>query len=233
MANFKFHTYMSTAVSLIVGFSFYRLYILSISQTLFIISIGSVGGMLPDIDCSYSRSKSLVLLLIGVTLGLIFVFSFVVELGILLSLFLGLCIHLFFYKYVRSLTNNIFVHRGIMHSIPMALICSFLLIFIVYALTFDLLFSWLSGILLMLSYLMHLFIDECCSINFSKINLKKSFGSALSLFSCKSIMLYILIYIFLLLLFLFLPKDNILIILKSKFILKDLLYNLLPSRCCR
>ena len=230
MANFKTHISVAAGASFVAGLSAYTLGMATIPQTLFIIMLGVIGGILPDIDSPHSTSKEWVFSILGATSGLIFMFSLIVELGILLSLFLSICIYIAITKYLKALLGKFCVHRGVVHSLPVGLIFASVIVILVNLLTHELIFSWLSGVFLSLGFFVHLLLDECYSVDLSGAKLKKSFGTALSVFSHKNITVYLLAYALLVGLFFLLPKDNLTPILQSKLIMKNILANLLPAR---
>ena len=93
------------------------------------------------------------------------------------------------------------VHRGLMHSIPAGVcICLIVINVSYYLLGIDHYVSWAAGFFLLLGFFVHLALDELYSFNMFSIPIKKSFGSAMKLFSTKnfigSILLYVMIGIF-------------------------------------
>lgn len=50
MADFKTHISVAAGASFVAGLSAYTLGMATIPQTLFIIMLGGIGGILPDID---------------------------------------------------------------------------------------------------------------------------------------------------------------------------------------
>jgi len=55
-------------------------------------------------------------------------------------------------------------------------------------------FAWLAAAFVCGGYLIHLLLDELYSVNFMGSTLKKSFGSALTLFNRSSWLSYLLLY---------------------------------------
>ena len=230
MADFKTHISVAAGASFVAGLSAYTLGMATIPQTLFIIMLGGIGGILPDIDSPHSTSKEWVFSILGATTALIFMFSLIVELGILLSVFLSICIYIAIVKYLKDMLGKFCVHRGVIHSLPVGLIFASVIVILVNVITNELIFAWLSGLFLCFGFLIHLLLDECYSVDLSGAKLKKSFGTALSIFSHKNFMAYLIAYGLLVGLFFLLPKDNLTPLLQSKLIMKNILANLLPAK---
>ena len=90
------------------------------------------------------------------------------------------------------------VHRGIFHTIPMAIL--FALISNIISLEMFALsdvFSLIIGFFIFWGFIVHLILDEIYSIDVAGLKMKKSFGTALKIFDLKnkigSLILYILI----------------------------------------
>ena len=85
----------------------------------------------------------------------------------------------FFYAF-----NKVTSHRGMFHSIPAALIFGFgFSLLFYYIFNFDAMFSWYFGMFVFFGYLVHLILDEIYSVDLSNRRIKRSFGTALKLYS--------------------------------------------------
>ena len=160
--------------------------------------------MLPDIDSSNARSKSIIFNLLAF-IGIYFYslrfdainsFRAIIEILMLyLSIRFG----------ISSLISRCCIHRGIFHSIPMMLIwCySFSLvgIFVLHTNTIE---SWNITFMLGVGFISHLVLDEIYSVNLAGLKLKKSFGSALKLWS-KNLYPTLFVYTVMTLLFFIMP----------------------------
>jgi len=151
------------------------------SPSVCLVSAGlcSFAGMLPDIDSDTSKSfQECIYLTAGIGCILTasrlryFVDSDLAMLG-------GAFIFLLIRFGLAPLIQKITVHRGMFHSIPMAILCGELVFFIVPGTTvMDRLFK---AVALSIGFLSHLILDEIYSIDSSgaALRFKKSFGTAL------------------------------------------------------
>ena len=230
MAKFKTHISIATGAAFITGLSAYDIGIVTAPQAIYIIILCLIGSILPDIDSPNSLSKEWIFTILGSIAALIFMFSLVIKLGILLSLFLSVCIYISITRYIKEIIAKFCVHRGIIHSFPAALIFSSIVVIFMNIITHNLILSWLSGIFLCIGFLIHLLLDEFCSIDFHRMKFKKSFGTALSFFSYKNIITYLIAYVFLFCLFFLLPIDKFTPFLYIKLIVQNIINNLIPNK---
>lgn len=145
--------------------------------------LGVIGGLLPDIDSPHSIPVRIAFMGLAVIAGFLVVFTFgrrysLVE---LILLWTG-CFVLIRYG-VFGLLDRFTVHRGLIHSIPMGVVCGLITTLVAYQVfNASVTHAWLCGIFVTLGFLVHLLLDEFYSVNlFGKKLLKKSFGTAFSL----------------------------------------------------
>ena len=139
----------------------------------------SFAGMLPDIDSDTSKSyQECIYLLAGI--GCILTVSRLRYHGLDtdFAMFGGAMMLLFIRFGVGSWIKTITVHRGMIHSVPMAILSGQLTFF---AVTGTLEERLLKAAALTIGFLSHLILDEIYSIDSTgaKLRLKKSFGTAL------------------------------------------------------
>jgi hypothetical protein len=103
-------------------------------------------------------------------------------------------------------------HRGIFHSIPMALIWGLLTTILMYRFFgFNSLVAWVYGILMSLGYLVHLLLDEVYSVDLRNRRIKRSAGSAFKFFSVRNnldALKYIFLYSILVGLLMYAPDSS-------------------------
>jgi hypothetical protein len=231
MANFKVHVTTAAVISLVASLAIYSSGLVSIEQTLFLALIGTGGGILPDIDSDNSKSIKIIFSFLGVCSSLMLLFLSLPSLGILLALFNAAATYFFITTTIKKIFCKYSVHRGVIHSVPIGLLISLSIIVCGILITGNILISWICGIFLLLGFMIHLVLDEICSVDLAGIRLKKSFGTALKLFSKKNIIVYIFVYILLIFLCYYL-KGNIPLTFMDEPILSVLwgnfLYELLP-----
>jgi len=150
--------------------------------------MGTLGGMLPDIDADNSIPvKRLFLFLAG--LGSVCAWAGLENslnpsclMLAVLTTFLVLRYPVFF------LFRKMTLHRGVFHSLLGALFFGLLTTCINhYILDGGVLQAWLSGVFIGFGVVVHLLLDELFSVDLSNARMKKSFGTALKLFSYNDI----------------------------------------------
>jgi hypothetical protein len=188
MANFNTHLSIAAAASSGVALISVNVHLIAITDMPWLVFLGTVGGMLPDIDADNSRPVKLlfnVLALMGVAAALqVFEGKYISYQ--LLSI-AGVTYLVIRYG-VYALFNNLTVHRGVFHSLMAAVFFALLMTCVsYYFIHWDALHAWLNGLFIALGYIVHLLLDEFCSVNLSNARIKKSFGTALKLFSYSNI----------------------------------------------
>jgi hypothetical protein len=115
------------------------------------------------------------------------------------DLIFPILIGLLTYAFVRYVVSRLFhavtVHRGVIHSIPMAAACG-LGLFHVTCLVFPVSASVAFWPSLFLSggYIAHLLLDEAYSVDLRGVRLKRSFGTALKLGSMSNLVGTVVVY---------------------------------------
>jgi hypothetical protein len=184
MANFNTHISIATAASMGAALVAAKIHLIATADMPWLIFLGTLGGLLPDIDASNSRPVKLlfnVLALMGVAAAL-HAFKDGYAPYPLLLIVAGAYL---FIRYVMfALFNALTVHRGVFHSVLAALFFALLMTCISYHfLHWDVLHAWLNGIFIAVGFIVHLLLDELYSVDLSNSRMKNSFGTALKLFS--------------------------------------------------
>jgi len=208
MASFQTHIAVAGAASLAGAGICMQSGLASDSQALLLLVLGSMAGILPDVDSDHSISIRMVfgLLAFATAAALVFAFMGKQPLPVLLLLaLLGVAVvRMVLYPAFAHMT----VHRGLFHSIPAALLAGLLAILSgAWLLGWHARFCWLAGLFVSGGYLLHLLLDEMYSVNLAGHRLKASFGSALTLFSVREWQGYVVLYIAVLLGFVLLPAQ--------------------------
>lgn len=156
----------------------------------------SFAGMLPDIDSNTSRSFQECIYLAAGLGGILFIqrlrqFGLESDLIILGGVSAFLFVRFIGGTLIRKLTS----HRGMIHSIPMAILSGELTFFLAAGTVSERL---VKAAALMFGYLSHLVLDEICSIDSTGrvLRLKKSFGTALKWTDSKRKVPVLLLYTF-------------------------------------
>lgn len=184
MANFNTHLSIAAAAGTGAALATAEVHLITGAEMPWFVFLGMVGGLLPDIDASNSRPVRLlfnVLAFMGVAAALD-VFKDRYASYPLLLLVAG--VYLFIRYGIFALFNALTIHRGVFHSVLAALFFALLMICISYRfLHWDILHAWLNGVFIALGFIVHLLLDELYSVDLSNSRMKKSFGTALKLFS--------------------------------------------------
>ncbi|MGA7328762.1 MAG: metal-dependent hydrolase [Rhodomicrobium sp.] len=149
---------------------------------------GAIGGILPDVDLEKTVPSRMLFNALGVVAAFIAIFSLkqqysIAELWIIwLAVYLAVRygVYVLFYKQTR--------HRGIFHSLLAGAFFMGLT-----AIVFDRVFgeppalAWLTGLFVLIGFIIHLVLDEIYSVDIEGASIKKSFGTALKLFDYHSL----------------------------------------------
>lgn len=188
MANFNVHVSVAASASSIVAVLGVNLQLMDFSHAPWLVFLGIVGGMLPDIDAVNSKPVRLlfnVLALLSATAVLSTLKNYVqsYQLFVLAAGIYWLTRYL-----VLASIARFTVHRGIFHSILALLFFSLTMVCLShYAFKQPLIYAWLNGFFLGFGFLVHLLLDEMYSVDLSNRRIKKSFGTALKLFNYKNL----------------------------------------------
>jgi hypothetical protein len=184
MANFNTHLSVAIAASAGVAVLAVNTHVMTITDAPWMIAFGAIGGMLPDIDSGHSTPIKLFF----TTLALITLLTVINVFKNSYQPYIVLLMAAVAYVLVRytllALFDHFTDHRGIFHSILTAVFFCLLMVCIgCYFLHWDNLHSWLSGVFIGFGFIIHLLLDELYSVDLSNKRMKKSFGTALKLYS--------------------------------------------------
>lgn len=195
MANFKTHLNVAFAVSGTLALAAYKIDLLNHQSFLLCVALGTIGGLLPDLDSDNSRPLKIGFDVLSLVVAFFVVICWKDELTLLLLLLAWLLSYVFMRYFVFSMFTKITVHRGIIHSVPyMAVLALALVSVSFYVFHRSAVDSWLYGIFLLLGSLVHLILDEIYSVNLSGLKIKKSFGTALKFYQSSQSQYYVLLY---------------------------------------
>jgi hypothetical protein len=204
MANFQTHFNVASFVSAVgAGTMFYSGLVDKPDATLLFIG-GIIGGILPDIDSNNSTPSKIMRYVFANLISFFVLFKYIGMYPIL-NLVLIWVVSFMGVMILFDLFSKITSHRGMFHSIPAGFIFwfSFSLLFY-YIFKFNYLMSWYFGMFIFLGFITHLVLDEIYSVDLSGKRMKKSFGTALKLWS-KDIKSVALFYSLLIVLFMAMP----------------------------
>jgi membrane-bound metal-dependent hydrolase YbcI (DUF457 family) len=136
------------------------------------------AGMLPDLDSDYGVPLRETMCFTAATVPMLLGDRFA-SLGLRHDqmILLGVALYLFVRFGVTELIRKYTVHRGMFHSIPAGLIFAGLTFLICGSA--DINVRYLKAGAVLTGFMSHLLLDEVYSVNWSRLRLKKSFGTAL------------------------------------------------------
>jgi hypothetical protein len=180
MANFKTHITTAAIGSGLLSTLCLGAGMIQAEQLILFSVLGTLGGILPDIDLDHAAPTKLLFTALGLLTAFFMLnkqapFYSIIELWVLAG---------FSYALVRYTAwqwfNDLTQHRGIFHSLASALFFWFLTTALSHH-VFNLgaLAAWLAGAFVAYGFLIHLILDEIYSVDFINKRLKRSFGTAL------------------------------------------------------
>ena len=184
MANFKTHISVAAALSGCLATGFLEVGIAAPKDVWLYFAMGTLGGILPDIDANNSIPGRMLFSFFALVLAFLMLFSrasvySIVELSILWVVTYMVVRYIIFQMFAK-----LTVHRGIFHSILAAVFFCFLTTNISYHLfSLNPVNAWISGLFVFTGYLIHLILDEMYSVDLIGTKIKKSFGTALKIIS--------------------------------------------------
>ncbi|MBL0721916.1 MAG: metal-dependent hydrolase [Sulfurovum sp.] len=187
MANFDTHLIVGATVSLIVSETLITMEILSPSLALSAFFLGTLGSLMPDMDSNYSKSIKVSFTMISILFTMLLVSMKSQYYSLIELLIISIAIFSAIRFGVIELLRGVSKHRGMFHSIPVALIWGMATAIISNVFfKFNPLISWIYGFMIIIGYITHLTLDEIYSVDLANKKIKKSFGTALKLFKFKT-----------------------------------------------
>lgn len=182
-------------VSGTLSLTVYKAGLIDDSGFLMCVALGTIGGLLPDLDSDNSTPIKLGFNIISFIFAFGLVMHWRSELSLLALIVLWLVGYGFMRYVVFSVFTTITVHRGVIHSVPyMAILGLGLTCLSYYGLQLPLTTSWFYGSFLFIGALVHLLLDELYSVNLSNMKMKRSSGTAMKFYQHKDKWWYLLLY---------------------------------------
>jgi len=188
MANFRTHLFIASGASSIATTVLFKQDFIILVDIPWLIFLGSIGGLLPDIDSDNSRPLKILFTTLGALSAILMVIIFQNQYTTqYLFIIAGSAYFIVRYPILR-LFKIITVHRGAIHSVLCAILFSLLTVFLSdYLFASSARLAWLSGGFIGFGFIVHLLLDELYSVDIGNQRLKRSFGSAFKLFSIKNL----------------------------------------------
>lgn len=187
MANFNTHFIVGAASSAVLSGTFLSMELLDPNQAILAFTLGTFGSLMPDVDSNHSKSISIGFTVISFLITTLAVFIKNSTYSLVEMLILAAMVFSLVRFGLIDIFRKISKHRGMFHSVPVALIWGVLTAILMH-LFFDLdaLISWIYAIMMSFGYIVHLILDEIYSVDLGNKRIKKSFGTALKLFRVKT-----------------------------------------------
>lgn len=189
MANFNTHFKVAIITSGVASTALLSADHVDFNSALWLWFLGTIGGLLPDIDSDNSTSLDTIFALF--TFTVIFITLRYLTEALLITRFTKLItaslIAYGIMKYiVRPIFEKISIHRGTCHSLVFLLFCSLLVTQLTWLLTAHYnqsadIIAWLSGGFIFGGGFVHLLLDELYSVDLLNVKIKRSFGSAIKI----------------------------------------------------
>lgn len=174
MANFQTHVTVAVGIGTIVGTYFMYYYNASPFDAIMIVSLVSLGGLLPDIDIVNSKINKLLFTWIFIVSSISYLFAvkMINRQVVLVILVILLCTVI-----LRLIIQKKCKHRGIVHSVPMGVFMSTIPAYFMYKFNINYHYIIVSSSIFM-GFIVHLLLDEIYSVDLRNMRIKKSFGTA-------------------------------------------------------
>ena len=184
MPGYRTHITASSVCGAVLGAAAWRFGDISAVSSVFAGSLCAIGGLIPDIDSKTSQSFRRCLAILAGFSSLLLVSrlrDFPLDAEAVAIIGGGNFVLVWFF--IGRLIQKLTVHRGMCHSIPMAIISGEIIFLLSSGSLFERNFN---GMAIFLGVMIHLTLDEFYSVetgakSVSGVRLKKSFGSALKL----------------------------------------------------
>jgi len=195
MASFPVHLAVAMTVSAISATVLITTGLATPLMAIGYFSLGTIGGIAPDLDADKSTPLRIGLWIIPILGASILLVSFASKRSIieLCAIWLGAFLIL---RYAMiNLFPRLTIHRGVFHSLPAAVLfgCITAIITARWG-NFSPLTAWIAGFFAAGGYITHLILDEIYSVDLYGAKLKKSFGTAVKIFSWRNPLPFINLY---------------------------------------
>lgn len=184
MANFKTHLIVATTMSGMASISLLTLHLAKPWETGSYFLLGVLGGLLPDIDSDKSTPLTMIFYFLSMYCAFAMVFNLAVQYSFAELFVIWATVYFGIRYLIFKMFTSMTIHRGTFHSLLAVVFMALLTVTI----SFHILHNtprtaWNAGIFIGIGYLVHLTLDEIYSVDLHNKRMKKSFGTALKLFS--------------------------------------------------
>jgi membrane-bound metal-dependent hydrolase YbcI (DUF457 family) len=187
MANFNTHFVTAGIASATLSGVMLSMEVILPTEAILAFALGTFGGLMPDMDADNSKSIGIGFTVISLLITILAVFMKSSTYSIVEMLIMTGTIFSIVRFGMIGVFREISRHRGMFHSIPVAIIWGVLTTIIMYSFFgLNSLISWVYGIMMTWGYIVHLILDEIYSVDLRNKKIKKSSGTALKFFKLKT-----------------------------------------------
>lgn len=180
MANFKTHITVAAAVSGVLAIGCLGGGIASRNDVLLYFTLGTIGGVLPDVDADNSVPVRFLFSTLAIIFSFLMMFSKIDAYSLVELALLWMGAYLVIRYGIFTLFTHFTIHRGVFHSLLAALFFGLCMTSICYHVgNLGKFISWMAGAFIILGYCIHLLLDEIYSVNLLGLTIKRSFGTAI------------------------------------------------------
>jgi hypothetical protein len=186
MANFNTHLSVAAIASGLLATVTLKMDLVFESEAVLLTFLGTLGGILPDIDLKYSHPSRIIFSFLGIIAAFATVFAFQEQYAIIELWMSATGVFLLVRYPLWMLFHHYTTHRGAIHSIATAVLFLFITTLISYhGFQQTAFIAWLTGFYIFFGFIIHLLLDELYSVDFVGNTLKRSFGSAMKIIDTK------------------------------------------------
>lgn len=213
MANFRTHLTVAVVASSAAAVAGFGVGLYGVSTAVFGAIIGTIGGLLPDIDLRTSRPAkkffAIAELFLATLMAILYASHHVGTDAVINALAVWVAVFCLLKYVIFEIFHRVTVHRGMVHSVPYMAVFALLVVYGAYhGLKLTALVSWLFGGFLLIGSLVHLILDELYSVDVWGLKLKKSSGTAFKFFESNKPIAYAVLYAILGVLWIFAPEHE-------------------------
>ncbi len=180
MANFRTHVLGATLAAATFAYAATASGLVDWRGSLVCVACGALGGILPDVDADQSVPTRIIYGALGVAAAAATATALYGRHPAALVALLALLALALVSVGLRRVAKRLCVHRGLVHSIPVAALSGALTATFAARLAgSDPARAWLFGAFVCAGFIVHLLLDELFSVDLVNARLKRSFGTAL------------------------------------------------------
>ncbi len=186
MANFNTHLNYAAIASSLAATALLSAGNIQPITALWLTFLGTIGGLLPDIDSDNSTSMRTLFSLFACVCSFVLICHLYAQVTMLELVLAAVAFYIFIRHSAKSFFEKLTIHRGCCHSLAFIALLSMCIVCMTHYMGYSNATSWLSGLFVAFGGVLHLALDECYSVDLANRKLKSSFGTAMKVISFKN-----------------------------------------------